>query len=149
MFRNILSSSLRRFFKTESVFIFSAIYPIYNPKVYKKSSLNENESTMFLRGCELLTSGNCAYSPVTQAIDLPMKDQLRFRKNLFSSRKLFVVQLCVEKCFEAIGTGCSNERSTYCNPSAAADVKEIDFHKLTRTITNIWNGEFGEESTCL
>ena len=47
------------------------------------------------------------------------------------------------------------------NLSAAADVKEIgfivtDFHNVirlaftkTKTFTNIWNGEFGEESTCL
>ena len=40
---------------------------------------------MFLQGCELLTRGDWAYSPVTQAINLPMKDQLRFRKDLFSS----------------------------------------------------------------
>ena len=33
---------------------------------------------MFLHGCELLTSDNWACSPVTQAINLPMKDQLRF-----------------------------------------------------------------------
>ena len=68
---------------------------------------------------------------LTQAINLPMKYQLRFRKNhLFSSRKLFVVQLCVEKCFEAIGAGYRywSEHEAH-NPSAAADVKEIDFHK--------------------
>ena len=41
VFRNIPSSTLSRVFKTGSVFYFAAIYPIYNPKVYKKSSLNE------------------------------------------------------------------------------------------------------------
>ena len=41
VFRNIPSSTLSRVFKIGSVFYFAAIYPIYNPKVYKKSSLNE------------------------------------------------------------------------------------------------------------
>ena len=40
VFRNIPSSLLSRLFKAGSVFHFSAIYPIYSPKVYKKSSLN-------------------------------------------------------------------------------------------------------------
>ena len=41
VFRNIPSSTLSRFFKTGSVFHFSTIHPRCNPKVYKKSSLNE------------------------------------------------------------------------------------------------------------
>ena len=58
---------------------------------------------MFLWGCMLLTRDNWAYLSVTQAINLPMKDLLHFRKNLFLSWKLYVAQLCVEKCFEVIG----------------------------------------------
>ena len=83
-----------------------------------------------MQGCELLTSDNWAYSPETQAISKSSHERsLAFQKESILESELFVVQLCVEKCFQAIGAGYWSERSTLYNPSAAADVKDIEFHK--------------------
>ena len=84
---------------------------------------------MFLRGCELLTSDNWAYSPVTQAIlNSSHERTVAFQKESILKSKAFILFSFVwRSVFKRLEPDIGLNEAH--NPLAAADVKEIDFHK--------------------
>ena len=134
MFRNIPSSTLSRFFKTGSVFHFSAIYPICNPKVYK--TLQE----IFI---ERKTNQRCFCGDVSSWPAIIGSTRRYLRLLIFPWKTICIS----ERIYSQVGSFLLFSfvrRSVFKrqepdigmnevhNPSADADVKEIDFHKYQK-----------------